>query len=103
MLERLQVSPADQVDAPDFHPYVVVYHLTDAQEAKLKELIELANQYNKAKNEDFSETPSDFFQSRLRIGSKHHIDDVFSHLEHAYRNFFASRQNEGLEDIQHDT
>lgn len=94
MLERLQVSPADQVNAPDCHPYIVVYHLTDAQEARLKELTELANRYHKAKKDDFAETPADFLQGAMSFGSAICIDDTLSRWERAY--------NKGLEKMKND-
>lgn len=94
MLERLQVSPADRVDAPNCHPYIVVYHLTDEQEAKLKNITELANRYHKAKKDDFAETPADFLQGAMSFGSARYIDDALSRWERAY--------NEGLEKIKND-
>lgn len=103
MLERLQVSPADQVDAPDCHPYIVVYHLTDEQEGKLKKLTELAHCYYKVKKENFTATPADFLQSAIAFGSTNHIDDAFFIWERMLSDFIAGQQNEGLEEIQHDT
>ena len=101
MLERLQVSPADQVDAPDCHPYLVVYHLTDEQQAKLKKLTQLAHRYYKSQKQDFTETPADFLQSAMSFGAANHIDDAFFMWERMLSDFLAGQHNKG-ENVKND-
>lgn len=97
MLERLQVSPADRVDAPNCHPYIVVYHLTDEQQAKLKKLTQLAHRYYKSQKQDFTETPADFLQSAMSFGAANHIDDAFFMWERMFSDFLAGQHNKGLD------
>ena len=79
MLKDLQVSPADQIDSPNFHPYIVVYRLSDAQEQRIKALTEKANCRCQT-----AETPDHWFSSAMMLGSSLKIDDVIAFWERQY-------------------
>ncbi len=91
-LERLQIHPVDQVDRPNFHPYVVVYHLNDTQQKRIQNLSEKANSLNQIKGINFNETPDQWFQGVMNAGSSHTIDNTLDFWEGAYENFLDNQK-----------
>ena len=91
-LERLQISPADQMDRPNFHPYVVVYHLNDTQQKRIQNLSEQANRLYQIEGIHFDESPEQWFQGVMNRGSSHTIDNTLDFWERSYENFLNNQK-----------